>query len=119
MANFEYNNATHSVLRVSSTEQFNVLEGKKKEPAAAFLRASLLFTSGGVVESKQENDYNIGTNPLKVKERLIHVSQAKKRPPIMKSKPKEQINKKALVWIGSIFSVVVIVMAVLLILDNN
>ncbi|MBM7563696.1 putative membrane protein YvbJ [Paenibacillus sacheonensis] len=46
------------------------------------------------------------------------MSQAKKRPPIMKSKQKEQINKKALVWIGSIFAVIVVIMAVLLIIDN-
>ncbi|WP_308634664.1 hypothetical protein [Paenibacillus silvisoli] len=47
------------------------------------------------------------------------MSHVKKKPPILKSKPKEQINKKALVWIGSIFAVIVIVMAVLLILDNQ
>lgn len=46
------------------------------------------------------------------------MSQAKKKPPIMKSKHKEEINKKALVWIGSIFAVIVVIMAVLLIIDN-
>ncbi len=46
------------------------------------------------------------------------MSQAKKKPPIMKSKQKEEINKKALVWIGSIFALIVIVMAVLLIVDK-
>ncbi|WP_192043551.1 hypothetical protein [Paenibacillus rhizovicinus] len=46
------------------------------------------------------------------------MSQAKKKPPIMKSKQKETVNKKALIWIGSIFVVIVIVMTVLLILDK-
>ncbi|WP_192043515.1 hypothetical protein [Paenibacillus lycopersici] len=46
------------------------------------------------------------------------MSQAKKKPPIMKSKSKEEVNKKALIWIGSVFVVVVIVIAVLLIIDK-
>ncbi|WP_201755471.1 hypothetical protein [Paenibacillus glycinis] len=46
------------------------------------------------------------------------MSQAKKKPPIKKSTEKEQINKKALVWIGSIFVLIVIVIAVLLITDK-
>lgn len=46
------------------------------------------------------------------------MSQAKKKPPMMKTKPKEEVNKKALIWIGSIFIVIVIVMAILLILNT-
>ena len=37
---------------------------------------------------------------------------------MMKTKPKEEVNKKALIWIGSIFIVIVIVMAILLILNT-
>ncbi|WP_268237817.1 hypothetical protein [Paenibacillus radicis (ex Gao et al. 2016)] len=39
-------------------------------------------------------------------------------PPSLKTKPKEEVNKKALVWIGSIIGVVVIAVAVLLIVGN-
>ncbi|MBB3109976.1 hypothetical protein FHS18_002039 [Paenibacillus phyllosphaerae] len=42
------------------------------------------------------------------------MSHPKKRPPTLKTKPKEQVNKKALVWIISSFAVLVILMAVLL-----
>ncbi|MFC5653421.1 hypothetical protein ACFPYJ_30750 [Paenibacillus solisilvae] len=45
------------------------------------------------------------------------MSKAKKKPPMMKTKPKEEVNKKALLWIGSIFVAIVIVMTVLLILN--
>jgi len=43
------------------------------------------------------------------------MSHAKRKPPIMKAKPKEEVNKKALIWIGSIAGVIVIGIAVLLI----
>jgi hypothetical protein len=46
------------------------------------------------------------------------MSQAKKKPPMMKTKPKEQVNKKAMVWIGSIIGVIVLAMALLLIFDK-
>lgn len=46
------------------------------------------------------------------------MSQAKKKPPVLKSKPKEEVNKKALVWIGSILLVIVIAMVLLLIFDK-
>ncbi len=46
------------------------------------------------------------------------MSSAKRMPPSMKTKPKEEVNKKALVWIGSIIGVVVIAVAVLLIVSN-
>ena len=51
-------------------------------------------------------------------ERLIHMSTAKKKPPITsRPKQKEQVNKKALIWIGVAFGVIVVVMALLLTLD--
>lgn len=43
------------------------------------------------------------------------MSQAKRKPPIMKSKPKEEVNKKALIWIGAITGVIVVAIAVLLV----
>lgn len=46
------------------------------------------------------------------------MSHVKKKPPVMKAKPKEEVNKKALIWIGSIFAGIVIVMAVLLISNH-
>ncbi|UVI28049.1 hypothetical protein [Paenibacillus spongiae] len=46
------------------------------------------------------------------------MSQTKKKPPMMKTKPKETVNKKALIWIGASFVLVVIVMTLLLILDK-
>lgn len=46
------------------------------------------------------------------------MSQAKKKPPIMKAKPNQETNKKALIWIGSILAVIIVVIAVLLIIDN-
>jgi hypothetical protein len=48
-------------------------------------------------------------------ERLINMSTAKKKPPVTsRAKPKEQVNKKALIWIGVAFGVIVVVMATLL-----
>ncbi|SFI26806.1 hypothetical protein SAMN02799624_00006 [Paenibacillus sp. UNC496MF] len=46
------------------------------------------------------------------------MSHARKKPPVMKTKQKEEVNKKALIWIGSVFVVIVAVMAVLLIVDQ-
>ncbi|GKU79770.1 hypothetical protein [Paenibacillus sp. L3-i20] len=40
---------------------------------------------------------------------------AKRKPATMKVKPKEEVNKKALIWIGSIVSILFIVVAALLI----
>jgi hypothetical protein len=43
------------------------------------------------------------------------MSTSKKKPPVTsRAKPKEQVNKKALIWIGVAFGVVVVVMATLL-----
>ncbi|WP_239615285.1 hypothetical protein [Cohnella mopanensis] len=46
------------------------------------------------------------------------MSTAKKKPPVTsRSKQKETVNKKALIWIGVAFGVIVVVMALLLALD--
>jgi hypothetical protein len=46
------------------------------------------------------------------------MSSAKKRPPVNpRSKQKEQVNKKALIWLGVALGVIIVVMATLLILD--
>ncbi|WP_173275528.1 hypothetical protein [Paenibacillus sp. NEAU-GSW1] len=46
------------------------------------------------------------------------MSSAKRKPPALKTKPKEEVNKKAIVWIGAAIGVVVIAVAVLLIVSN-
>lgn len=44
------------------------------------------------------------------------MSAAKRKPAPLKSKPKaEEVNKKAIVWIGSITALVIIIIALLLI----
>jgi len=49
---------------------------------------------------------------------LIIMSTAKKKPPVTsRPKEKEQVNKKALIWIGAALGVIIVVMAVLLALD--
>lgn len=46
------------------------------------------------------------------------MSTAKKKPPVTsRPKEKEQVNKKALIWIGAALGVIIVVMAVLLALD--
>ncbi|MFF2481586.1 hypothetical protein [Paenibacillus sp. NPDC058071] len=45
------------------------------------------------------------------------MSTAKRKPPALKTKPKEEVNKKALVWAGSIVGIVVVAVAVLLIVN--
>jgi len=46
------------------------------------------------------------------------MSTAKKKPPVTsRPKQKEQVNKKALIWIGAALGVIVVVMAVLIALD--
>jgi hypothetical protein len=51
-------------------------------------------------------------------ERLINMSTAKKRPPVTpRPKQKEQVNKKALIWIGAAIGAIIVVMATLLALD--
>ncbi|MBB6674329.1 hypothetical protein [Cohnella nanjingensis] len=47
------------------------------------------------------------------------MSATKKKPPISrKPQQNETVNKRALIWTGAVFLVVVIVMAVLLILNG-
>jgi hypothetical protein len=46
------------------------------------------------------------------------MSTAKKKPPVSpRNKQKEQVNKKALIWIGVALGFIVVVMATLLILN--
>ncbi|MFC4306274.1 hypothetical protein [Cohnella boryungensis] len=46
------------------------------------------------------------------------MSTAKKKPPITsRPKEKEQVNKKAIIWIGVALGLIIVVMAVLLSLD--
>ncbi|MFF2887826.1 hypothetical protein [Paenibacillus sp. NPDC057967] len=42
----------------------------------------------------------------------------KRKPATLKAKPKEEVNKKALVWIACIVGVVVVAIAALLILTS-
>jgi len=51
-------------------------------------------------------------------ERLVNMSQTKKKPPILKAKEKETVNKKALIWIAASFVVLVALITVLLLLDK-
>jgi hypothetical protein len=46
------------------------------------------------------------------------MSAAKRKPATMKVKPKEEVNRKALVWVGSIVGVVVIAVSALLIFTS-
>jgi hypothetical protein len=52
------------------------------------------------------------------KERLVPVSSTKKkRPALPHAKQKEQVNKRALIWVGVAFAVIVIVVGTLLALN--
>ncbi|HUC93521.1 MAG TPA: hypothetical protein VMS09_16135 [Paenibacillus sp.] len=46
------------------------------------------------------------------------MSTARRKPPAMKRKPKEEVNKKALIWIGASIAAVVVAMALLLIFNG-
>lgn len=46
------------------------------------------------------------------------MSAPKRKPATLKTKPKEEVNKKALIWIGSIIGVVFITIAALLIFTS-
>lgn len=43
----------------------------------------------------------------------------KRMPPSHRQKPKEEVNKKAIVWIVAVFAVLVIGMTLLLVLSNG
>lgn len=51
-------------------------------------------------------------------ERLIEMGAAKRKPATLKAKPKEEVNKKALIWIASIVGVVFVAVAALLIVTS-
>ncbi|WP_314003230.1 hypothetical protein [uncultured Paenibacillus sp.] len=53
-----------------------------------------------------------------VEKRMIAMSTARRKPPAMKRKPKEEVNKKALIWIGASIAAVVVAMALLLIFNG-
>lgn len=46
------------------------------------------------------------------------MSSPKRKPATIKAKPKEEVNKKALIWISSIVGVVVVAVALLLIFTS-
>lgn len=43
----------------------------------------------------------------------------KRKPPTIAQKPKEEVNKKALIWVGCIFAALVIVVTLLLVFSNG
>ncbi|GBF74471.1 hypothetical protein PA598K_02818 [Paenibacillus sp. 598K] len=45
------------------------------------------------------------------------MSATRKRPPALPSKQKEEVNKKALIWLGVAFAVIVIGVSVLLLVS--
>ncbi|MBJ6359864.1 hypothetical protein ACFOQM_00815 [Paenibacillus sp. GCM10012307] len=45
------------------------------------------------------------------------MSAPRKRSPVLPQKPKEEVNKKALIWLGVIFVVLVVAVSLLLILS--
>ncbi|WP_179090311.1 hypothetical protein MHI37_19450 [Paenibacillus sp. FSL H8-0548] len=46
------------------------------------------------------------------------MSSPKRKPATIKAKPKEEVNKKALVWIGSVVGVIVVAIALLLVFTS-
>ncbi|CAM3110799.1 hypothetical protein [Paenibacillus lupini] len=46
------------------------------------------------------------------------MSTAKRKAPAMKTKPKEEVNVKALAWIGAVVVVIIAAVAVLLIVNQ-
>ncbi|MEV5028684.1 hypothetical protein [Paenibacillus sp. LPE1-1-1.1] len=46
------------------------------------------------------------------------MSSPKRKPATMKAKPKEEVNKKALIWIGSIVGVIIVAVALLLVFTS-
>ncbi|MFD2117283.1 hypothetical protein [Paenibacillus yanchengensis] len=45
------------------------------------------------------------------------MSAAKRKPAPMKTKPKEEVNKKAIIWTVSLAAVLIVIIALLLILS--
>ncbi len=46
------------------------------------------------------------------------MSSPKRKPATIKAKPKEEVNKKALIWLSSIVGVIIITIALLLIFTS-
>ncbi|WP_169082031.1 hypothetical protein [Paenibacillus sp. PL91] len=46
------------------------------------------------------------------------MSSPKRKPATIKAKPKDEVNKKALIWISSIVGVVVVAVALLLVFTS-
>lgn len=46
------------------------------------------------------------------------MSSPKRKPATIKAKPKEEVNKEALIWIGSIVGVIVVAVALLLVFTS-
>jgi hypothetical protein len=51
--------------------------------------------------------------------RMMNMSTARRKPPTLKSKPKEEVNRKAIIWVGAALGIVVVAMALLIIFTNN
>jgi len=49
---------------------------------------------------------------------MMLMSSARRKPPTMRTKPKEEVNRKAIIWLGAAFGVVVVVMALLIVLTD-
>jgi late competence protein required for DNA uptake (superfamily II DNA/RNA helicase) len=106
------NKATSSlrsaVYALSDSLAFLKQKEKSLTRARARLRPSICIAAG------VENDYNTNIVHFTL-ERLITMGAAKRKPATMRVKPKEEVNKKALVWAGTIVGVVIVAVAVLLI----
>jgi len=46
------------------------------------------------------------------------MSSARRKPPALRTKPKEEVNRKAIIWLGAAFGIVVVAMALLIALTN-
>ncbi len=51
--------------------------------------------------------------------RMMNMSTARRKPPALKSKAKEEVNRKAIIWVGAALGVVIVAMALLIIFTNN
>jgi len=49
---------------------------------------------------------------------MMIMSSARKKPPALKAKPKEEVNRKAIIWLAAAFGVIVVAMALLMILTD-
>ncbi|MBU5442105.1 MULTISPECIES: hypothetical protein [unclassified Paenibacillus] len=72
-----------------------------------------------IVENKAENDYNRGKPIFILERKRSFIMSTKRKPPTIAQKPKEEVNKKALIWVGCIFAALVIVVTLLLVFSNG